>query len=102
MNNLTEQEQPDMSEDPRWTIILSELRQINEKLDDYSTRTTTVEAKIKPLFPNGQPGLLHDYDKRLKDLEAFYLKVAGASVVVAGLASLATFAWEFVKAKLFQ
>jgi hypothetical protein len=87
-------EPEEMNDDPRLTMILEELRSINTKLDSYTERTAVMETQIKPLFPNGQPGMLADFDERIKSLEKFYWYGYGAFIVVAGLA---TVAWEWVK-----
>jgi hypothetical protein len=78
-------------------IILDELRAINAKLDAYMVRTTAIETQIKPLFPNGQPGTLATYDRRISDIEHWRISMdAYAAGIAATVAAIVTLAIKFL------
>ena len=55
------------------TLILAEIERVSNKLDALNNSSleqlTEIQTKIKPLFPNGQPGIINDYGDRISVLE---------------------------------
>jgi hypothetical protein len=82
------------------SLILDELRSLQKNVKDISERLAALEArlvpdadarlaeietKLKPLFDNGQPGLLTTIVNRITELEHWRIYTIGSAAGVAGL-----------------
>lgn len=77
------------------TLILEEVRGLRADLQDHirttENRLTTLETQIKPLFDNGQPGILSRYQKDISDLKGWKWRLIGIATGVS--ATITSCAW---------
>lgn len=81
--------------------ILEEVRALRSELSDYrqetENRLTTVETQIKPLFDNGQPGVLTKLQDGLNDHKAWRWKITGICAGVSGAITAAGWIINFTR-----
>jgi len=67
-------------------VILAELRELRATVEELAAdtrqRISTLEARTKPLFDNGQPGWCNLVERRITALEHWRIYVAGIAAAI--------------------